>query len=340
MLGSALPVAADVVNLPVIADTFITSGDPGNNAGGEDGMHAGTDGPNGGNATRRGLLKFDLSGIPAGSTVTSAVLRLTVFQLPGFGAANSTFDLRRVLATWGEGNKSGLAKNGAPATSGEATWTARLQGSANWTAPGAASDAAAAASASTAITGAGAYSWSGSGLLSDVQFWLDNPAQNQGWLLQSQAEGTSRSVRGFASRENAASTPGVLEVGYQPPAVNVTPTVSISSPTNTATFVAGMPLTIQATATDADGSVTNVEFFAGTTSLGSDSTGPDFSIATALYTGVHLLSARATDDLGAVTVSEIVTNTGVTVPITNPIAERVPKGDITIELRLVSSNSG
>ncbi len=336
LISLAVTATAEVVSLPVAADTFITSGDPGNNAGGEDGVHAGTDGPNGGNATRRGLLRFDLSSIPAGSTITSAVVRLTVFQVPGFGAANSTFDLRRVLAAWGEGNKSGLAKNGAPATSGEATWTARLQGSANWTTPGAGSDAAAAASASTAVTGAGTYSWSGAGLLSDVQFWLDNPAQNQGWLLQSQAEGTSRSVRGFASRENAASSPGVLEVGYQPPAVNISPTVSITSPTNTGTFVAGTPLTIEATASDADGSVASVEFYDGATLLGSDSTGPDFSLTTTLYTGAHYLIARATDNVGGVSVSAVVTNTGVTVPITNPIAERVPKGDITIELQTVT----
>lgn len=45
--------SAEVVQLPVAADAFITSGDPGNNARGEDAIHAGTDGPNGGNATRR-----------------------------------------------------------------------------------------------------------------------------------------------------------------------------------------------------------------------------------------------------------------------------------------------
>ncbi len=45
--------SAEVVQLPVAADAFITSGYPGNNEGGEDAIHAGTDGPNGSNATRR-----------------------------------------------------------------------------------------------------------------------------------------------------------------------------------------------------------------------------------------------------------------------------------------------
>jgi hypothetical protein len=58
---------------------------------------------------RRGLLRFDLSGIPLGSTVTSAVVRLTVVKVPGTGGVNSTFDLFRLQAGWGEGNKIGNA---------------------------------------------------------------------------------------------------------------------------------------------------------------------------------------------------------------------------------------
>jgi len=112
--------------------------------------------------------------------------------------------------------------------------------------------------------------------------------------------------------------------------------VAITNPVNGGTFTAGTPLTIQATASDGDGSVTNVEFFDGATSLGSDAIGPDYSITTTLYTGDHLLTAVATDNIGASTVSAVVTNTGITVPIPNPIAERIPKGEFTIELKTVA----
>ena len=332
VLGGPAAGRADVVQLPAVADTFLHGGAPENNAGGHAWFDAGTDGLGG---VRRGLIRFDLTVLPAGSTVTSAVLTLTVVQSPGFGgsAVDSTMDLFRVLAAWNEGAKTG--NNGALASPGEATWNARMAGSANWTVPGAAADAAATSSAA-ALVGApigATYSWSGTGLVSDVQFWLDNPAANHGWLLRSQLEATPRTVRGFASRENTSGQP-VLTVGYSPPP-NVPPQVTLISPTNNGTFVSGVPLTLQAVASDSDGSVTNVEFFANGVSLGSDPTGPDYSVTATLYTGVHLLTAVATDNRGAATVSATVTNTGITVPIPNPIAERIPKGDITVELRTV-----
>ncbi len=337
---ATVPSHADVVNLPLAADTFIISAAPDANAGAQGWFDAGTDGGNlGSPGVRRGLLRFDLSSIPAGSTVTSVVLRLMVVKVPGFGGAvDSTFDLFRLQADWAEGAKTG--NNGFLATAGEVTWNSRIHGSATWTAPGAASDAVTTASASTAVgsTAYTPYSWSGGGVISDVQFWLENPAQNFGWLMRSQAEGTPRTVRGFASRQSTdpLASKGVLEVGYEPPPANAAPVVSITSPTNNSSFVAGTPLTIEVTAADTDGSVTNVEFLDGATLLGNDSTGPDYSITTTLYTGTHLLFARATDNLGAVTLSEITTNTGITVPIPNPIAERVPKGEFTVELQTVA----
>lgn len=326
---------ADTATLTVAADTFITGGAPDNNAGGHPWFTVGTDGPFGGNAVRRGLVRFNLSSIPAGAVVTSAVLRLTVTRVPATGAVNSNFDLYRLLASWGEGTNIGNA--GSPAMAGQATWNARLFGSASWTVPGAASDAAATASASAAVgaTLGQVVAWSGAGLVNDVQLWVNTPAQNFGWLLMSQAEGSSRSVRGFAARESGVSM-GTLEVGYAPPGGNVLPAVSIFNPTNGGTFVAGTPLTIQATASDPDGTVTQVEFFAGGTSLGIDATGPDYSVTTTLYTGTHVLTAVATDNAGDTNVSASVTNTGITVPITDPIAERVPKGDITIELQTIA----
>src|SRR5689334_16609298 len=47
---------------------------------------------------RRAVYKFDLSGkIPAGAVITSVSLRMPVIYKIPTGAANSTFDLRRLL---------------------------------------------------------------------------------------------------------------------------------------------------------------------------------------------------------------------------------------------------
>ncbi|MCU0787293.1 MAG: CHRD domain-containing protein [Verrucomicrobia bacterium] len=324
---------ANIVNLNPVADTFILSSAPDNNNGGTSGFAAGKDGSLG---VRRGLIAFDVSTVPAGSTITEAVLQLTVINVPGL-PANSTFSIHRLLAGWGEGNKVGgfPGNSGAPATAGEATWNSRLHGTAAWTPAGALGNAAAVASASTPVTTLGTYSWSGASVINDVQLWLDNPATNHGWLLVSQDEVTSRTAREFGSRE--LPSPGVLTVGYTPPpASNTPPVVAILSPTNGASFAAPALVTIQAAANDFDGSVTNVEFFDGAASLGSDPTGPDYSVMAALSPGGHTLTAVAKDNLGAATTS-LPINVSVSNPIiTDPIAERVPKGNFTIEVQTVA----
>jgi len=320
---------AAVTTVTVTEDTFIDSSAPGNNAGATGWFDAGRDGAGG---VRRGLLRFDLSGVPAGSTVTSATLQLTVVRVPANGPVNSTFDLFRLLAGWREGTKTG--NGGAPATAGETTWNARILGTANWTVPGAKSDAATTASASTAVGSAdnAKYSWTGPGLVADVQLWLNDPSKNFGWLLTSRAESSARSVRGFASREGGADA-GALTVVYTPPP-NSPPSVSITDPADGATLISPADVTIQATATDKDGTVTKVEFFDGTSSLGSVVAAP-YAKAVTLYPGTHALTAVATDNAGDATTSAVVTVTVNTTPIADPIPAHIVKDGTTVELQTI-----
>lgn len=90
------------------------------------------------------------------------------------------------------------------------------------------------------------------------------------------------------------------------PAANAAPTTSISSPANNATFTAPASITINANATDTDGTIAKVEFYQGTTLLGTDTTTPySFSWAN-VPAGSYALTVKATDDRGAVTTSSIV----------------------------------
>jgi glucose/arabinose dehydrogenase len=321
----------DTINVSAAADTFIHGGAPDNNAGGHAWIDGGTDGQGG---TRRGLIRFDLAAIPLGSTVTSATLRLTVAKVPAV-PVDSTFELRKVSTAWGEGNK--LGNNGATAASGESTWVERIKGSANWTTPGGLSDAAGTASATAAVgSSAGAViTWTGGGLVADVQSWLANPEQNFGWMLRSALDGTPYTARGFYSRESGIGVP-VLEVGYTPAAGNSPPLVSITSPQNGASFTAPAVVVIEANATDTDGTVTNVVFLDGTEPLGQDNTAP-YSVQVELYPGTHTLTAVAYDNLGATGTSAAVTVTVGNTVINDPIAERIPKGNLTIDLVTVAA---
>lgn len=88
---------------------------------------------------------------------------------------------------------------------------------------------------------------------------------------------------------------------------NQPPSVALTAPAQGASFTAGTAITLTATAADSDGQVVSVEFFAGTTSLGVDSSAP-WSVSWAnAPVGSHSLTAVARDDEGATTRSAAVT---------------------------------
>ncbi|MCU0431415.1 MAG: carbohydrate-binding protein [Cytophagaceae bacterium] len=82
---------------------------------------------------------------------------------------------------------------------------------------------------------------------------------------------------------------------------NSAPSVSITAPAANASFTAPASITITANASDADGSVSRVEFFQGTTKLGEDFTAPYSFTWTNAPAGTYSLTARATDNNNAVT---------------------------------------
>ena len=94
---------------------------------------------------------------------------------------------------------------------------------------------------------------------------------------------------------------------------NIPPSVTITNPADGSVFPAVVPattavVTIAASATDSDGTVTNVQFFDSAVSLGNIAVSP-YLISVNLAIGSHTLTAVATDNLGAATVSSAVTVT-------------------------------
>ena len=92
---------------------------------------------------------------------------------------------------------------------------------------------------------------------------------------------------------------------------NSAPTVSISSPGDGSSFSQGSNITISASASDSDGSVASVEFFANGASLGTDNAAP-YEMSFSVATGSNDLYAIATDNEGASTTSATVSVTGTT----------------------------
>jgi YVTN family beta-propeller protein len=100
---------------------------------------------------------------------------------------------------------------------------------------------------------------------------------------------------------------------------NVAPTVSLTAPSAGAAVVAGTAVTLSATAADTDGTVARVEFYAGATLVGTDTTAPYGVGWTPATAGSYALTARAFDNAGASTTSAVVTLIVTTGPATLPL---------------------
>ncbi len=106
----------------------------------------------------------------------------------------------------------------------------------------------------------------------------------------------------YDNRLGTATSSNVTITVLSPP-----PVVAITSPTNGAVFLAGSLVTIRAAASDPDGSVSLVEFFAGPAKLGETVSPPyDFAWSNA-PAGVHALTVAATDNTGTRATSAVVT---------------------------------
>ncbi|HKQ96509.1 MAG TPA: multicopper oxidase domain-containing protein, partial [Candidatus Polarisedimenticolia bacterium] len=172
-------------------------------------------------ALRRAVLAFDIAGsIPAGSTINSVQLTMYVDKV-GLTTAFAV-GLHRLLAAWGEGtSNTGNSQQGRgePPTTNDATWHHTFYATQFWSIPG--GDYSLSISASQNVGNVGFYTWgSTSGMVADVQSWLNTPAQNFGWIVRS-VETTVQTTKRFGTRESTGQTGGVtwrprLVVSYTP----------------------------------------------------------------------------------------------------------------------------
>ena len=93
---------------------------------------------------------------------------------------------------------------------------------------------------------------------------------------------------------------------------NSPPSVTLTNPPNNATLAAPASLVLRASASDSDGSVTNVQFFQGISSLGNSATSPYSAQVNNLAVGDYTFSAVATDNGG------LTATNAITVHVVNP----------------------
>jgi predicted amidohydrolase len=88
-----------------------------------------------------------------------------------------------------------------------------------------------------------------------------------------------------------------------PPPPNVAPAVTLTSPASGSSYTAPATVTLSANATDSDGTIARVDFYAGATLIATDTTSPYSASWSNVPAGSHTLTARATDNAGATTTS-------------------------------------
>ena len=211
--------APTTVTLSPVADTTIFADNDQAASGADDNFFVGDNGSTGGFAERRALLRFDITGIPSNAVVQNVSLTLNMTRTNA-GSINDS--LYRVLHSWGEGTSSAAQGGGmgGPPTPNSATWAYCFYPTSVWDLPG--GDFTGTASATTSVGAVGAYTWSASAMVADVQSWVQDPASNQGWVIIAEARpGGVVTAKRFASREFATTA--------QRPRLSITYDVTIAN---------------------------------------------------------------------------------------------------------------
>jgi len=103
----------------------------------------------------------------------------------------------------------------------------------------------------------------------------------------------------------APPKPNIAIIGV----ANNAPNVALSSPATGTSFTSSTAITISAVASDRDGTISKIDFYQGTTLIGSDDTAPYSFSWSNVTSGTYSITAKATDNSGAVTTSSAITLT-------------------------------
>ncbi|MCK4613196.1 MAG: DNRLRE domain-containing protein, partial [Thermoplasmata archaeon] len=142
---------------------------------------------------KRGIVTFDLSSIPSGAQVTSAILYLHEYSTQGTAR---TIGVHRVTSSWTEGG---------------ITWNSR-DGTNNWGTAG--GDFISTATEQKSISWTGVLKWDTWDVTSDVTAFVSGTYSNYGWIVKDENEGAGANYYWQFNSKEAASNQPKLQVTY------------------------------------------------------------------------------------------------------------------------------
>jgi chitodextrinase len=104
----------------------------------------------------------------------------------------------------------------------------------------------------------------------------------------------------------AVATSAIVNVSAFSSTGNQAPTVRITAPVNNGTYNSPAVVTIMVDASDADGSISKIDFYNGATLIGTDNTSPYYIVWSGVGGGSYPVTAVATDNLGLTKTSTVV----------------------------------
>lgn len=274
------------------------------------------------NLVRFAIFQSEGGPIPDGATINAATL--SIYKESYYDA---TYRVHRLLQSWDENT---------------ATFNARSSGL-PWTVPGARGSGTDFRAAHDAEKTLGwDPGWLDFDVTSAVQAFGSGSSVNHGWkFVMTTGNGN---IKGFASSEYAtdpALRPRLL-ITYTPAG----PQVALTAPSNGATFTAPASIPLAATATDSSGgTITKVEFYAGTTKLGEDLSSPYSLDWTNVSAGSYVVTAVATNTAGVTRTSPPVSvtvnapNTPPSVNITSPVAGTTIPGGTSVTIQATATDA-
>ena len=209
-LGVQYPCGTGGLTIAVAADAHLKSGaDDTRNFGATAAMDLNYASPE-----RRMLVGFDVTAIPAGTIIKSAILRVYCRSVSSATTNPKTLNAYFVLESWVEGTMTGTGTaNGATwrTRDGSTSWSS-LGGHyyADWPVPGKEE-----ASGVSPLPGSFTQGWVTFDITPAVQHWLDNgPTSSNGMLIRMPTT-TSSDILQFDSRQSVSGTAPQLVVVYQ-----------------------------------------------------------------------------------------------------------------------------
>ncbi len=157
-----------------------------------------------------------------------------------------------------------------------------------------------------------------------------------GYLWKNVPAGTYTLTAKATDNTGAQTTSAPIKV-----IVNAAPTVSLTSPAN-AVYTAPVNLKLSAAASDLDGTITKVEFYNGSALLHTETAAPYGYLWKNVRAGTYTLTAKATDNSGAQTMSapvKVIVNKAPIVTLTAPANNAAYTAPAIIKLSAAASDS-